>query len=139
MRRAIALFGILALASQTALGSAGALFLCLCQDAATHDSPCEPAESALASSACRHDAQAEPAADGCESCNDVLIDAADIDSLGRLADYPPIKSPLLAFAFSFVPQPEAGRPAVSRPLPARAPPLMSGARAHYAQTVRLLR
>lgn len=142
MKRSIASLGFLLLACHVALGSAGAVFLCLCFDQHAHASPCAPSDNASGTAACAHD-EAEPSvglqvAPSEEACGDLLLVGSDIEALDRAKELLKLKASLASSAHF----PEAYRVPRARFAlqsgPSRAPPDPQTASVTYARTVRLL-
>lgn len=143
VRKAIAIIGLFILASQVALGSASALFLCLCQGEFTHETPCQPKSKDDSAGSCQHD-EAEPQLQQTtldhDDCNDLLIkNAADLP-IDRKSESQFVKAPfaiaIVSFAHWNAPRRQALLESVSPPATQHPAPKASEA---YTRTVKLLR
>ncbi|EDY83773.1 hypothetical protein VDG1235_3400 [Verrucomicrobiia bacterium DG1235] len=142
MKRIIASIGLVFLAAQIALGSVGAIFLCLCVGHEEHASPCAPAiVDTSESAACLHDepvaSTVEKPAD--EACDDLLFTGNELEPVDRLGDSLKLKAgtALTAFAFSD----HCGQlPPLSelQPQAARSPPQQTPCCTVYTRTIKLL-
>jgi hypothetical protein len=141
MRRAIAIIGLITLASQIALGSAGSVFLCLCKGDLAHETPCRPTKVEAEVASCHHDEAQSLEHDTHEDdeCADVLIKGLDIDSLDRLGDIVLIKAPLAAHDLILELCPKIAANSAASIISSRASPLFqSSASAQYSRTIRQL-
>lgn len=121
------------LACQVALGSAGALFLCLC---APHEAPCAPpAPVAQADDCC---APSEQNTANEDDCADLLFTSEDIETDAFHKDGSKLSPTPILVTFEL---PELHRPAElfqRQPTPARAPPGVLSPESLYTQTIKLL-
>ncbi|MBK1879931.1 hypothetical protein [Pelagicoccus mobilis] len=135
MKRIIASIGLLLLACQVALGSAGAIFLCLCASSEAECAP--PAPTLLEDDCCAHSEEKESAQEK-EECSDLLLTTDDLDSVEfnkettKLLTLVPVAifelPELYNLASLFEQQPPA----------ARAPPEIASPQTLYTQTIKLL-
>ncbi len=141
MKRAAAIIGLFALVSQFALGNAGALFLCLCEEAFAHDAPCAPATLDRSEiDACAHEAEGFETptltAASAHECSDVLLQAGEVKSLSRVGELHKIKSPPMDRVAAMIAPLAPATAVAARPVPpARVDP---GPHRAATRTIRLL-
>lgn len=131
MKRTIASIGLLLIACQVALGSTGAIFLCLC---ATHETPCAlTTPIAEAAGCCERSQTAKP-----KECADLLITSEEIEAVEFTKE--PIKLPALNLiaAFKHPQLPKASDLLKKNPEPTKARPCVTGPQRQYTQSIKLL-